>query len=142
MAVVNRDRFLKVGGFALAAINCEDHDLILRLGTARFCSDSPTDDARLSAARGRRYEGPDADCGGRAYLVEQERCGRYPGGSERATERRSILGRRLRPITVECLRRGRRREAWQLYSATFAWHVQLGRWKYLIGFPLKAILAA
>ena len=36
------------------------------------------------------------------------------------------------------LRRGRQREAWRMYRATFRWHLGLGRWQFLVAFPLIA----
>lgn len=138
MAVLHRGQLLKTGGFTDWRINGEDHDLILRMGTApgfvqilrpitlgwRRHAISATNDVWRTFA-------------GMSYLLGQERRGRYPGGPARASERRRIVARHIRPATIECLRHGMRNEAWQLYHETFTWHVRLGRWKYLLGFPLK-----
>ena len=61
------------------------------------------------------------------------------GGHARALERRRILGRHIRPVTLDCIGRGMRGEAWHLYRGTMGWHIAMGRWKYLTGFPVKAI---
>ncbi len=141
MAVLRRTEFLKTGGFTEKRINAEDHDLILRMGTApgfvqilepftlawRRHAGSATKNFRLS------FEG-------NRYLVEQEERGAYPGGRARRRERIRIVSSHVRPISVECLRQKLRAEAWTLYRATVGWHVRLGRWKYLVGFPAMALL--
>jgi hypothetical protein len=59
----------------------------------------------------------------------------------RARERRRILVRHTRPVTLTCLQQGLRREAWKLFGATFAWNASLGRVKYLAAFPLLAAIS-
>jgi|ERR1044071_793543 GT2 family glycosyltransferase len=141
MAVLRREDLLRTGGFTEKRINAEDHDLVLRMGAApgfvqirqpitlgwRRHEGSATRNVRQS------YEGT-------AYLIGQERRGAYAGGSTRARERRLILTRHIRPVSLECVRHGMRKEAWELYRASFFWHARLGRWKYLAGFPLQALL--
>jgi glycosyltransferase involved in cell wall biosynthesis len=140
MAVLRREIFLKTGGFTHRRINAEDHDLILRMGDApgfvqvlapvtlgwRRHSTSATANAR-------------ATFDGKLYLVKQEQNGNYPGGAARVRDRRKIITRHVRSSCLECLRAGLRSEAWALYRATFRWHLALGRWKFLAGFPLKAV---
>ncbi len=140
MAVIKRDAFRSSGGFTIRRINAEDHDLIMRMGTAsgfvqivepttlgwRRHSGSATTDIRRS------FEGG-------WYLIEQERAGAFPGGAARARQRMQILTRHTRPFSLECLRAGLRAEAWALYRATFSWHLALGRFKFLAGFPLQAL---
>jgi glycosyltransferase involved in cell wall biosynthesis len=142
MAVIRREELLSTGGFTEKRINSEDHDLILRLGTAsgfvqmlspitlgwRRHAGSATKNFRQS------YEG---NC----YLIEQELYGAYPGGQLRSQERREIISRHIRPATLEYLRHGLQREAWKLYRMTFRWQMASGRWKYLAGFHLKAVSA-
>jgi hypothetical protein len=140
MAVIRRDEFLKTGGFRTGHVNAEDHDLILRMGTApgfvqvlepvtlawRRHPGSATIDTQ------RTFEGV-------RYLVEQERAGAYPGGSTRARERREIICRHVRPVVIERGANGFRPQAWQLYRSTLGWHALQGRWRFLAGFPLKAV---
>jgi hypothetical protein len=71
------------------------------------------------------------------YKVRAEQAGLYPGGDARAIERWRILTRHIRPFTLDCMRKGMHRDAWELYRVTFPWHARLGRWKYLAGFPFK-----
>lgn len=142
MAVLRRDEFSKSGGFVTGRINAEDHDLALRLGTApKFVQVlNPVTLGWRRHAGGETKNVRQAFEGSR-YLVEQEHSGAYPGGVSRSRERREIISRHVRPVALECLRQGIKKEAWQLYRNTFGWHAKLGRWKYLAGFPVKALLA-
>jgi maltose O-acetyltransferase len=74
------------------------------------------------------------------YTLMSEKCDRYPGGKARARERRAILTRHVRPVALECLRRGHQSEAWNFYYSTFAWNLSLGRLKYLFGFSFVALV--
>ena len=136
-AVLRKDLFLAAGGFTTERINCEDHDLILRLGTApgfvqildpvtlawRRHAGSATMDWRKTYL-------------GLVHLIAHERAGCYPGGKPRCRERWAIITSHTRPATLEILRNGARRHAWSLYIQTLAWNASISRWKYLLGFPL------
>jgi GT2 family glycosyltransferase len=141
MSVLRREEFLKTGGYTDKPINAEDHDLILRMGDARgyvqVTSPITLGWRRHAASATTNFSRTVA---GNLYLVEQERRGAYPGGTARARERRRILTRHVRPATFDCLQAGLWSEAWKLYRALFRWHVALGRWKYLAGFPVKALI--
>jgi Glycosyl transferase family 2 len=140
-SVVRRAEFLRVGGFVKEHINAEDHDLVLRMGTTpgfvklleprmvayRQHAASMTADFQRTAI-------------GTLHLVEQECRGAYPGGQERSAERRKIICRHVRPVVVGCLERGMRVEARRLYRATFRWQLVSGRWKFLLGVPVRAFL--
>src|SRR5262249_50622444 len=73
--------------------------------------------------------------------IRAEDEGQYPGGTPRAMERRRILTRSIRSITINCIKLGLLRDAWALYWATFGWNVSLGRVKYLLAFPILAVVA-
>jgi len=139
--VVQRDAFESVGGFANQWVNGEDADLALRLGVARgFVQiNAPfTFGYREHAAS--EMKNLDLTVAGATYKLCAEQAGKYPGGQARARERWRILTRHIRPVALECLRRGTRSEAWKLYRTTLRWHFQLRRWKFLVGFPLRACL--
>jgi glycosyltransferase involved in cell wall biosynthesis len=141
MSVLQREELLKSGGYTEQPINAEDHDLILRLGTAAgFIQvlDPPTLGWRRHFAAATADDRRSFD--GIRYLVEQERRGAYPGGDARARQRREIITYHARPTSLACLRNEFRKEAWQLYRSTFRWHLGLTRWKYLFGFPILALL--
>jgi glycosyltransferase involved in cell wall biosynthesis len=135
MTFVRRDEFLAVGGFSTRQINLEDHDLILRLGTAkgfvrilepptlgyRSHDSSSTNEFRKS------FEG----C---RQVIENEQSGRYPGGKLRRAERRKIITGHVRPWVLTLARNGAWRPAWSLYNSTFVWNLTLNRWRFLLGF--------
>ena len=135
MTFVRRDKFLEAGGFTSREINLEDHDLILRLGTAagfvRIVEpptlgwrrhDSSTTDQSLRSFAGCRH------------LIESEHNGLYPGGKTRSVARRKIITRHVRPWALTLARTGAWRPAWSLYNSTFLWHLTLNRWRFLVGF--------
>jgi GT2 family glycosyltransferase len=139
--VVRRDAFEAVGGFTEEWVNDEDTDLTLRMGVApgfvqvtapvtfayrKHATNVSKDQERLLA--------------GTRARIRAEQNGQYPGGKARAMERRRILTRHIRPVTLGCIKLGLIREAWSLYWATLAWNASLGRLRYLIAFPL--LLAA
>jgi hypothetical protein len=140
---IRAEHFRKAGGFAAHGANAEDSDLWLRLGEARglIQIESPP----LFAYR-RHAASAVADLGrtvtGMRHLLAQEKLARYPGASARQCERRTIITRHIRPASLALARAGEREAAWELYLETFSWHVRLGRWRYLVGFPLVALSAS
>ena len=135
MTFVRRDKFLEVGGFSSRQINLEDHDLILRLGTAAGfvrIVDPPT-------LGWRRHDASTADKSLRSFkgcrhLIENEQRGIYPGGKTRTVARRKIITRHIRPWALTLARTGEWRPAWSLYNSTFVWNLSLNRWRFLLGF--------
>ena len=123
-------------------LNGEDHDLVLQMGVCRGF-------VRIAAPvtlAWRRH--PQSETGdftsnilGALRLVVREKSGTYPGGSERSRERRRIIGRHTRPVALACLRKDALKQGWKLYRATLKWNLQLGQWKYVLGFPILALLA-
>lgn len=135
MTFVRRDQFLEVGGFSGEQINLEDHDLVLRLGTAAGfvrIVEPPTlgwrrHDASTADKSRRSFEG----C---RHLIQNEQRGIYPGGKMRSAARRKIITRHIRPWALTLARTGDWRPAWSLYNSTFVWNLSLNRWRFLIGF--------
>jgi glycosyltransferase involved in cell wall biosynthesis len=139
--VVQRDTFGSVGGFPSQWINGEDADLALRLGVAHgFIQINAPFTFGYREHPTSAMKDLDRTVAGASYKVLAEQAGGYPGGQAREHERRRILTRHIRPVALECLRRGMGSEAWKLYRATLRWHFQLRRWKFLVGFPLRACL--
>jgi glycosyltransferase involved in cell wall biosynthesis len=138
--VIRREMFIGVGGFIEDRVNSEDADLALRLGVApgfvRITSPA-TFAYRVHAANVKDNLG--RTLAGIRCALNAENGERYPGGGARARERREILTRHVRPVTLECLQRGLQVEGWSLYTSIFMWNLSLGRLKYLIGFPLIAL---
>jgi glycosyltransferase involved in cell wall biosynthesis len=76
------------------------------------------------------------------HLVEEEQTGRYPGGSERRTERIQLITRAVRPPVIEALRQRKWRDAFSLYKRTFGWHLLLKRFRFLVAVPFLGLLFA
>ncbi|MDP3719094.1 MAG: glycosyltransferase family 2 protein [Acidobacteriota bacterium] len=140
--VVRADALADAGGFTDEWINGEDADLAMRLGLASGfvqvcapCTFGYREHAGSAIASLERTHA------GARYAVTMEQAGRYPGGRARARERRRILTRHVRPVILECLRESRHRDAWRMYRATFVWHLQLRRWRFLLGFPALTLSA-
>jgi len=143
MSVLRRDAFLKTGGYTDKPINAEDHDLILRMGEARgFVQVTSPITLGWRRHAGSATTNLSRSVAGSLHLIEQERNGQYQGGKARCGQRREIITRHVRPVSLECLRTGATVDGWRLYRATFGWHARLGRWKYLIAYPAMAVLAA
>lgn len=142
MMVVRRDIFLNSGGFDDGHLNCEDHDLILRLGSAPGFVQvlAPT---TLGLRRHVASETSDhrRTVDGISRMIQQERYGVYPGGVSRARARREILTSHTRPVSLKCLSDNRVDDAWRIYARTVGWNLRLGRWKYLAAFPILALSA-
>jgi GT2 family glycosyltransferase len=141
--VIKRSRLVATGGFTSLLINGEDHDLVLRLGTAPGFAQvlSPV------TLAWRRHEGSvtnllDRSIAGMSYLIAQERSQQYPGGERRAPRRREIVTRHVRAIVFACLKAGEFSGAMTLYRLTAAWHVRQGRWRFLAAVPAVAAVAA
>lgn len=140
--VVRADVFHGISGFAPVRINGEDADLAMRLGTA-----GPFVQVRVPATFGYRDHAgtlvseTHRTVDGVQYALRMEMQGQYPGGAGRSRERRNILSRQFRPVMLTCLKEGRQGDAWKLYFTTWSWHLALGRLRFLIGFPLQAVLA-
>ena len=140
MVAIRREAFLAVGGFAAGDVNLEDHDLTLKLGTARGFV-QVLEPATLGWRRhaGGVTNSVSKSLAGCFMLLEAERRDRYPGGAGRAAARRNIITSHARSVSLECLRAGRVADACRVYLATLWWHLSLGRVKYVLAFPLYAL---
>jgi len=128
------------GGFVEKNMNGEDGDLALKLGDAPgFIQITSPYTFAYRDHPANVMKDLSKTVRGVWHKVNTEWSGGYPGGSGRARERWRILTRHVRPVTLDCLCSSLNGEAWKLYSRTFRWHWALGRWRYLAGFPIKAI---
>lgn len=139
--VIRKDVFNAAGGFMEDRVNAEDADLALKLGAAPGFVQitAPVTFAYREHAANVKDDLGKTLAGIRHTLISEKR-DRYPGGKARTRERRAILTRHVRPVALDCLRRGYQREAWSFYCSTFTWNLSLGRLKYLFGFPLVALV--
>lgn len=136
-AAIKRNLLIEINGFEPDRMNAEDSDLWMRLGTApgfTYVLEPPVFIYRSQPSSEISHHGQSFR--GISRLIERETSGKYPGGASRARERRQILGRHVRPVALASLKHGHWRQAWDLYSRTFFWHVAERRLSFLGGFPL------
>lgn len=140
--VIDRGVFLDAGGLAPALRVCEDQDFGLRVNDVGPCV------VILSPATiGYRQHGGNISSGARDFgegvrwMIDAERAGRYPGGADRAPLRRRIITRTARSASMACLEQGLATDGLRIYADSIGWNARQGRWKYLIGFPIKAASA-
>jgi glycosyltransferase involved in cell wall biosynthesis len=139
--VLHREAFARAR-FLEDRFNAEDHDLILQMGTlpgfVRILAPVTLAWRRHNASEtgdfARRVSGA-------LRLLAREKAGAYPGGSERSRERQLILTRHTRPTAVACVRKGALKDGWDLYCSTLGWNVEHKHWKYVLAFPVLAMLA-
>ena len=140
--VIKAEALRDTRGFIEDNVNGEDGDLALKLGeaggfvqiTSPYTFAYREHDGNLTCDLTKTIAGV-------WHKVQSEKVGQYPGGERRRRERWRILTRHVRPVTLGCLQQDRRGEAWKLYRATFCWNLALGRWKYILGFPLRALVS-
>ena len=139
--VIRRDVFEAAGKFANEWVNGEDADLALRLGVAPgFVQVTNPVTFGYREHDGSAMKNLSKTLAGTWLGIHTEQAGKYPGGGSRSHERWRIITRHARPVTFDCLLHGLHNDAWKLYRAMVRWHVALGRWKYLVGFPMKALI--
>lgn len=138
--VIRREVLQKVGGFTHEWVNAEDADLAMRIG--EFPGFVNIEAPYLFAYRAhavsaianidKTYQGLDR-------MLRLECSGAYPGGPKRSRERTEIISRYLRPLTLDLSRRGDFSRAWSLYRRMFTWNLRLGKFAYLMAFPLLSM---
>src|SRR5687767_11221859 len=140
---IRADVLREAGGFRQRLRAAEDQDLCLRLGEAvGFVQiDAPilffqrTDLEHLSGHVGHAIDAVDV-------VIEGERRGSYPGGTELAGTRRAMICALARRTAMMCSRAGEAAAALRIYRRCFGWHVALQRWRFLLGFPLLVARSA
>ncbi|MGB0767559.1 MAG: glycosyltransferase family 2 protein [Phycisphaeraceae bacterium] len=137
---VRRDVFDEVGPFTGEVKNGEDIDFLARAGLASgyVVIDGPATFVRRHHPQQVSKE-PSGAFEGRMFLLDQEDAGRYPGGKAYRTHRRELLSFWARVASMQMRRMGRADLGMKFYRRVFWWHVGLGRWKYLIAYPLMCL---
>lgn len=132
--VLESSVFGRSDGFSSGLNAGEDYDLLLRVGLespfARI-EEPVTVGYRVHA--GNVSKMVDGLVKGSLNLLARELAGVYPGGSKRASDRVTIIGRVVRPVVVASLRRNRLKDAWHLYRRSFWMHVRALRIRFLLG---------
>lgn len=141
--VVERKLFLEKGGLSQHLRVCEDQDFGLRLGDAGPCVV-----VSKPATVGYRKHAGNISSNIRSFyvgarsMIHSERSGRYPGGPDRQSSRRTIISRTARSTSVGCLKDGAILSGCRLYTDTFVWHLRQCRLQYLCLFPSLAVYYA
>jgi hypothetical protein len=139
--VMRRDLLLAAGGFIDDWVNAEDADAAMRMGVGPGFVQITS-----PYTFGYRKHGESAMANmtrtlqGIGRLVDQEEAGYFPGGPQRAMERRRIITTYSRPVTLDLLKRNESQAAWGLFRRTFRWNLALHRWRFLAGFTAQAVL--
>lgn len=140
-ALFRADVLKNSGGFITERINAEDGDLLLRIGAA-----GPMMLASRPAVFGfGRQDGRGAELSlniekthaGMRMLLDREARGVY-GGAERRRDRLKYITASVRAASVAIAGLGDTAKAWDLYRRTLGANVELGRIKYLLGYPAIA----
>src|SRR5205807_767116 len=115
----------------------EDIDLWLRLGTAPGFVYIEHPPSFAQRQHGGNTSGViNRSVRGLEHLWERECTGRYPGGSDRRAARLKLMTYVARSTSVQALATEDRGAAWGVYRKFFRAHLRLGRWRYLLGFPV------
>jgi Glycosyl transferase family 2 len=135
--VIRREVFLESSGFSPPMWHGEDADLALKLGTAAGFTQiaSPVTFGYRQGTGDQLTDDWQSQLPAVQILIGKERRREYPGGEERAVERRRIIARHVRPVALALARRRQFAAAWNLYLALLSWHLRLGQWKFVFGFP-------
>jgi glycosyltransferase involved in cell wall biosynthesis len=138
--VVKKSLFEKVGGFASEFLNGEDADFVMKCGTepgfVQVVCPLTFGYRKHEANITKAFE---KNLAGARLQIHNERMGIYPGGKSRERERWHILSRQIRPVAVAAVENGNPAAAWEIYKATFRWHLKLRKWKFLLGLPLAML---
>ena len=139
--VVRTEIARQVGGFCEKLVYYEDDDIWLRLGTAPgfvrilapACWGYRVHPQNLSKDLPRVLRGMGQ------FLLE-ERGGNYPGGDARRAERLWVIATRARHLARRAVHSGFPWHGWSLYARTLGMNIRWRRWKYVLGFPVDALL--
>ena len=139
--VIERIAFLEAGGFAKENANGEDAELALQLGCAgEFADVSQPITFGYRVHQSNIATDITKNLVSSRKLIDFEREQRFPGGKDRAAERRQIISRHIRPCVISCLRSGRLAAGAELYRKTFLWNLMEKRFKFLLAAPVFAVL--
>lgn len=130
----------EAGGFWTERDYFEDMDLWLRIGTAPDLikiQHPVTYGYRLHEANAHHNHG--RMFAGLVRALHHEAQGRYPGGDDRRRERIWSLAAHARHHAIE-FSLAAPNLGWDLYWKSFAWNIELRRWKFILEFPILLAL--
>jgi glycosyltransferase involved in cell wall biosynthesis len=132
--IVESGAFARSNGFSSHMDAGEDYDFLLRVGLERpyaKIEEPVTVGYRVHA--GNVSKELNGLVKGSSNLLARELAGVYPGGSRRAIDRITIIGRVVRPVIVASLKQKCLKDAWRLYRRSFWMHVRALRLRFLFG---------
>lgn len=140
--VIKADVFARSNGFSNEMRAGEDYDLLLRVGVERSYAkiEAPVT-VGYRVHSGNDSKKVDRLVEGSSMLLEREAEGTYPGGSARASDRITIIGRVVRPVILASLQRGRLQDAWHLYRKSFWMHMRAMRIRFLLAAAFLIFIA-
>jgi hypothetical protein len=137
--VMRREFLISRGGFTDDWVNAEDADAAMRMGIAPvFVQIKSPHTFGYRKHDGTAMADMSRTLAGIRRLIDQEKAGNFPGGHERAMERRRIITTYSRPLTLDLLKRNELSAASDLFRQTLRWNLALGRWRFLLGFTVQS----
>jgi glycosyltransferase involved in cell wall biosynthesis len=138
--VIRRDAFEAAKGFTGKRINAEDADMALRLGTAcKFVQITSPATFAYREHEVSEMKNAALNLKGIEHVLQTQLAGGYPGGPGRRSEQWRIVSRHMRPAALASLQGDKRSLAWRIYRATLPYHLKTRRWKFVLGFLVKAL---
>jgi hypothetical protein len=138
---VRTDIVREAAGFAGSFINGEDQDFCLRLGVVPGFVQIENPPVFLHRTHPGHVSGDvRRTIDGVRLLMQRERDGFYPGGRGYCWTRRKLICAAVRSVSLACAQGGKIPDGVRLYLSAIWWQICLGRWKYVLGFPIMALL--
>lgn len=138
-AAIRRTAIEQVGNFIDVRLNCMDSDLMMRIGDSPGFVEIQSPYTLAYREQGGILGNTEMSFRGTNFLIDSERAGKYPGGSELRLDRLRHVAIRTRNISLLFVRQGHYGKAWNLYRRSFGWNWKLRRWGYLAAFPLMIV---
>lgn len=135
MMGVDRNVFLRSGGFNTNEFVGEDHDLVYRIGTEAgfFFIDRPYIVGYRNVASS-LSRNPLKAFHGLEFLYKQYKSGKYKLSSKSNAGFQYVFAQHARANSLALKKNGHFKQAFWLYKKTFNWNTSFLKLKYLIGF--------
>ncbi|MEM6315026.1 MAG: glycosyltransferase family A protein [Planctomycetota bacterium] len=135
---VRRSALLAAGPFNQKMVRSSDSEMWLRLGVEPGfvrVTQPPVFGFRHHAQRITANPRPLLDS--MREMLRKSRVGAFPGGTARATERRSIVSLHTRNAARGLARRGSKWAGVKLWAASLPLQLRAGRWRFVLGYPVE-----
>lgn len=139
MLTLKKDCFMRVGGFINLISICEDHDMMLRISKAHgYISIKSPVTVAWRRHLGSITKNQILAVKGIKHMISTEKQDGYPGGLRSKRWRCAMICYHSRPISFSCIDQNMKQSGWEIYFSTFIWNILLGRFRYILGFPIIA----